>query len=167
MASPPFAMFARNPKWGKTKMEDDMKAITIFAAAALFAMQAGAQDISADSIRTEARDAFGAALPEIENYPDSMLGGAWAWMNDVEDGKGALDMKTMQLIALAVAAQVPCQYCTHYHRAAAKSYGATDQEIAEAAVIAGYVRHWSAVLYGTGADLAEYEATVDGLFAGQ
>lgn len=91
------------------------------------------QSITSD--RPEARAiAFGAALPEIENYPDSMLGGAWAWMNDVEDGKGALDAKTMQLIGLAVAAQIPCQYCTHYHRAAALASGATEQEIAEAAV---------------------------------
>ena len=126
-----------------------------------------AQDKSADDIRKEAVEAFGAALPEIENYPDSMLGGAWAWMNDVEDGKGALDVKTMQLIGLAVAAQIPCQYCTHYHRAAALASGATDQEIAEAAAMAGYVRNWSAVLYGTGADLEAYQTMIDGLFASQ
>lgn len=30
--------------------------------------------------------------------------------------------------------------------------------------MAGYVRNWSAVLYGTGADVAAYQAMVDGLF---
>ena len=104
------------------------------------------------------------SLPDIENYPDSMVAGAWAWMSDVEDGKGALDPKTMQLIGLAVAAQIPCEYCTYYHRKAAASLGATDQEIAEASAMAGYVRNWSAVLYGTGADVAEYHAMVDGLY---
>ncbi len=126
-----------------------------------------AEEKSAADVRAEAMDAFGVKLPEIENYPDSMVSGAWAWMNDVEDGNGALDAKTVQLIGLAVAAQIPCQYCTHYHRAAALSYGATEQEIAEAAAIAGYVRNWSTVLYGTGADIDEYTAMVDGLFAGQ
>lgn len=126
-----------------------------------------AQEMSAADIRAEALSTFGAALPEIENYPDSMLPGAWSWMNDVEDGEGALDMKTMQLIALAVAAQIPCQYCTHYHRAAAMSLDASEQEIAEAAAIAGYVRNWSAVLYGTGTDLEAYRDMVDGLFAKQ
>lgn len=144
-----------------------MKTIIAITMTALMALPAVAQDKSAADIRAEAKEAFGAALPELENYPDSMLPGAWAWMNDVEDGNGAIDAKTMQLIALAVAAQVPCQYCTHYHRAAALSAGATEQEIAEAAVIAGYVRHWSAVLYGTGADLDAYKSMVDGLFAGQ
>ena len=33
--------------------------------------------------------------------------------------------------------------------------------------MAGYVRNWSAVLYGTGADLEAYKTMVDGLFAGQ
>ncbi|SDL84197.1 carboxymuconolactone decarboxylase family protein [Aliiruegeria lutimaris] len=142
---------------------------TFFAAVFLttLAIPAIAQDKSAADIRAEAKEAFGAALPEIENYPDSMLPGAWAWMNDVEDGKGALDAKTMQLIGLAVAAQIPCQYCTHYHHKAALAAGASEQEIAEAAAIAGYVRNWSAVLYGTGADLEDYKTMVDGLFSSQ
>ena len=124
-----------------------------------------AQDMSSDDVRQAARDAFGVALPDIENYPDSMVAGAWAWMSDVEDGKGAIDPKTMQLIGLAVASQIPCEYCTYYHRKAAASLGASEQEIAEAAAMAGYVRNWSAVLYGTGADVDAYHDMVDGLFA--
>lgn len=142
-----------------------MKFFPALVAIAILTTPAIAQDASA--IRAEAKEAFGAALPEIENYPDSMLGGAWAWMNDVEDGEGALDPKTMQLIGLAVAAQIPCQYCIHYHRQAAIALGATDQEIAESAAVAGYVRNWSTVLYGTGADIEEYKQTIDGLFASQ
>ncbi|HPG23662.1 MAG TPA: carboxymuconolactone decarboxylase family protein [Amaricoccus sp.] len=144
-----------------------MKVFVAIALPLMLAAPVIAQETSADDIRKEAAETFGAALPEIENYPDSMLGGAWAWMNDVEDGEGALDTKTMQLIGLAVAAQIPCQYCTHYHRAAALASGATEQEIAEAAAMAGYVRNWSAVLYGTGADLETYKTMVDGIFAGQ
>lgn len=141
-----------------------MKMLHVFAASLCLAFPAAAQDLTADDVRQAARDAFGVALPDIENYPDSMVSGAWAWMSDVEDGKGALDPKTMQLIGLAVAAQIPCAYCTYYHRKAAASLGATEQEIAEAAAMAGYVRNWSAVLYGTGADVAEYRTMVDGLF---
>lgn len=144
-----------------------MKTLTVLVCATIVALPAAAQEKSAADVREEARKAFGAALPELENYPDSMVGGAWVWMNDVEDGEGAIDAKTMQLIGLAVAAQIPCQFCTYYHRKAALSLGATEQEVAEAAAIAGYVRNWSTVLYGTGADLESYEKTVDGLFAGQ
>lgn len=141
-----------------------MKTFYVLAASICFSFPAAAQEKSADEIRQAARDAFGVVLPDIENYPDSMVAGAWAWMSDVEDAKGALDPKTMQLIGLAVASQIPCEYCTYYHRKAAASLGATDQEIAEAAAMAGYVRNWSAVLYGTGADVEAYHAMVDGLF---
>ena len=144
-----------------------MKRTLAVAFTVLVAMPAFAQEKSADDIRTEAREAFGVALPEIENYPDSMVSGAWTWMNDVEDGEGALDAKTMQLVGLAVAAQIPCQYCTYYHRQAALSLGASEQEVAEAVAIAGYVRNWSTVLYGTGADLDAYKQVVDGMFVGQ
>lgn len=144
-----------------------MKVVHVLFATLCLALPATAQDSSAEDVRQAARDAFGVALPDIENYPDSMVAGAWAWMSDVEDGKGAIDPKTMQLIGLAVASQIPCEYCAYYHRKAAASLGATKQEIAEAAAMAGYVRNWSAVLYGTGADLAEYRAMVDGLFPEQ
>lgn len=144
-----------------------MKLPFTIAASLFLAFPAAAQDMSPNDVRQAARDAFGVALPDIENYPDSMVVGAWAWMSDVEDGKGAIDPKTLQLIGLAVASQIPCEYCTYYHRKAAASLGATDQEIAEAAAMAGYVRNWSAVLYGTGADVSAYRAMVDGLFPEQ
>ena len=64
-------------------------------------MQRAAREIFAEfeDIEPEALSG-GGALPDIENYPDSRVAGAWAWMSDVEDGKGALDPKTMQLIGL-------------------------------------------------------------------
>jgi AhpD family alkylhydroperoxidase len=144
-----------------------MNVLHLSLALVSLALPVAAQDSSAEAVRQAARDAFGVALPDIENYPDSMVAGAWAWMSDVEDGKGALDARTMQLIGLAVASQIPCEYCTYYHRKAAASLGASPQQIAEAAAMAGYVRNWSAVLYGTGADIDAYHAMVDGLFAAQ
>jgi AhpD family alkylhydroperoxidase len=148
-----------------------MKWLLAMTTAALMPYLAVAQEqdqqqaTSPEDVRTAAREAFGVELADIENYPDSMVAGAWAWMQDVEDGEGALDPKTLQLIGLAVAAQIPCEYCTYYHRHAALSLGATEQEVAEAAAMAGYVRNWSTVLYGTGADVADYHAMVDTLFA--
>jgi AhpD family alkylhydroperoxidase len=144
-----------------------MRILHVIAATLALALPAQAQTLSPDDARQAARDAFGVALPDIENYPDSMVAGAWAWMSDVEDGQGALDPKTLQLIGLAVASQIPCEYCTYYHRHAAAALGASPQEIAEAAAMAGYVRNWSAVLYGTGADVEAYQAMVDGLFPEQ
>jgi AhpD family alkylhydroperoxidase len=144
-----------------------MRTFLVVATATLIPQLVLAQEqaMSPEDVRTAAREAFGVELADIENYPDSMVAGAWAWMQDVEDGEGELDPKALQLIGLAVAAQIPCEYCTYYHRHAALSLGATEQEVAEAVAMAGYVRNWSTVLYGTGADVADYHAMVDTLFA--
>lgn len=128
---------------------------------------AQAQDKTPDEVRDEAEAAFGVRLPELEAYPDSGVVGAWSWMQDVEDGKGAIDPKVAQLIGLAVASQIPCQYCIYYHTKAAAAEGASEQEIREAAALAAYTRNWSTVLYGAQTDFEEYKKMVDTLFAPQ
>jgi AhpD family alkylhydroperoxidase len=62
---------------------------------------------------------------------------------------GALDGKTKQLIALGVAAQVPCAYCVFAHTKAAKAAGATDAQIKEAIATAALVRFNSTMLNGS------------------
>ena len=52
------------------------------------------------------------------------------------ESKGALEPKTKELIGLAVAAQIPCEYCVYYHTKAAKADGATAAQIKEAIAMA-------------------------------
>ncbi len=77
----------------------------------------------------------------------------------------ALSGKTKELIGLAVAAQIPCQYCIAFHTEAAKLNGATDQEIREAVAMAAIVRHWSTVLNGAMVDETRFRADVDQVVA--
>lgn len=126
-----------------------------------------AEDQTPAEARAEATKMFGASLPEIEVYPDSGVVGAWAWMKDMEDGKGVLDAKTRELIGLAVASQIPCGYCIYYHRKAASAQGATEQELREASAVAANTRHWSTMLYGAEVDIDEYKAKMDKLFTSQ
>ena len=126
-----------------------------------------AEDQTPAQVRAEAAEMFGMAIPELEVYPDSAVVGAWTWMKDLEDGKGVLDAKTRELIGLAVASQIPCQYCIHYHRRAAAANGATEQEMREASTVAAITRHWSTILYGAEVDIDEYKAKMDKLFATQ
>lgn len=77
-------------------------------------------------------------------------------------GKEAmLDTKTRELIALAVAAQIPCEYCVYAHNKNARAAGASEQEIREAVATAAHVRHWSTVLNGMGYDFNTFKAEVD------
>ena len=128
---------------------------------------AHAQDQTPDEARAEATEMFGGSLPELEVYPDSGVVGVWSWMKETEDGEGVLDPKVRELIGLAVASQIPCQYCIYYHRKAAMAQGATEQELREASAMAASTRHWSTVLYGAEVDLAEYKALIDKMFAPQ
>ncbi len=145
------------------------KLLTMISAVALLTAIAGsaayAQEQTPAEARAEATKMFGASLPELELYPDSGVVGVWTWMKDVEDGKGALSPKVRELIGLAVASQIPCEFCIHYHRKAASAQGATEQELREASAVAAYTRHWSTMLYGTQVDLDEYKALIDKLFA--
>lgn len=78
----------------------------------------------------------------------------------------ALDAKTKELVALAVSAQVPCDYCVYYHTRAAAAHGASDAQIKEALAAAALVRHWSTVLNGSQYDSSQWRREVDAMFAG-
>ena len=75
--------------------------------------------------------------------------------------------KTKYLISLAVAAQIPCQYCIWADTLGAKAAGATDEEIGEAVGVAAMTRFWSTNFNGLQVDLATYQKELGPLFAGQ
>jgi AhpD family alkylhydroperoxidase len=74
-----------------------------------------------------------------------------------------LDDKTRELIALGVAAQIPCRYCVYVHDRNARALGATEAEIREAVATAAHVRHWSTVLNGMAYEFDAFKAEVDQL----
>jgi len=76
-----------------------------------------------------------------------------------EDAK--LNAKTRELIALGVAAQIPCKYCIYVHTKNARANGASEGEIREAVAMAAHVRHWSTVLNGMAYDYDAFTAEVD------
>ncbi len=97
------------------------------------------------------------------NYPDYALNEALGLLGALEGENAAIDAKTMQLIQLGVAAQVPCAYCVYYHTKAAKAAGATDGELKAAVAAAADVRMWSTVLNGMGYDISAFKEEVDAL----
>jgi AhpD family alkylhydroperoxidase len=103
--------------------------------------------------------------PEMykETYPDYALGQAMELLGALEGDQAAIDGKTMQLIQLGVAAQIPCTYCIYYHTRAAQAAGATEDEIKAAVAAAADTRMWSTVLNGNAYDMEAFKAEVDGL----
>src|ERR1700739_3810083 len=81
--------------------------------------------------------------------PDKALKPLWDEYLAVMNPAGALDGKTKQLIALGVAAQIPCAYCVAAHTKMAKAAGGTDAQIKEAIPAAALVRFNSTMLNGS------------------
>jgi AhpD family alkylhydroperoxidase len=123
---------------------------------------APAQDASAQTTYRDIEQTLGSVPTFFKMFPESGIAGAWTEFKSVQlNPKTSLNGKTKELIGLAVAAQVPCQYCIYLHTAAAKLNGATDAEIREAVAMAAIARHWSTVLNGMQVDLDGFKRETD------
>lgn len=138
-----------------------------FAAGALLAISpAKAEDASAAAAYKDIEATLGSVPDMFKTLPDVAVAGAWAEIKGVQlNPKTALDGKTKELMGLAVAAQIPCQYCIYFHTEAAKLNGASDEEIKEAIAMAAIVRHWSTMLNGSQIDPATFKKQTDDVFA--
>jgi len=93
----------------------------------------------------------------VRDLPQVMLASWWDGTKALElDPHTALDNKTKELIGLAVAASIPCEYCIAFHTEAAKLDNATDEEIQEAIAMAGLTRTGSVWLNGRQVDKVQY-----------
>jgi len=63
---------------------------------------------------------------------------------------GAVPLKYKELIAVAVAITTQCPYCIDIHAKRAKDAGASEQELAEAAMVAAAIRAGGAGRCGRG-----------------
>lgn len=98
----------------------------------------------------------------MKAVPEEAISGAWGDMKGVElNSKTALSGKYKELIGLAVAAQIPCQYCVYFHTQAAKLNKATDKEINEALALSACVRRWNAVITGNGISEESFRTETD------
>lgn len=117
-----------------------------------------------DAATEEMEGALGIVPPFIALLPEGARSGAWEfWKGSSGSPKGEIPPKYRELIALGVAAQIPCTYCAYAHTAFAKANGATDAEVREAISYAAEVRLWSTVLNGSQYDLGKWKAEIDGI----
>jgi len=98
----------------------------------------------------------------MRKFPEAGIAAAWREFKSVQlNPKTPLSGKDKELIGLAVAAQIPCEYCVVFHTEAAKLNGATEQEIREAVAMSSITRHWSTVLNGSLIDETAFRKEVD------
>lgn len=146
-------------------MKNPIRATFIIAALFLTAsaLPSRADEMSTDAAYKEIQGMFGKVPEFVKKFPKAGLAGAWAEVRDLEmSDKTALPPKTKALISLAVAAQIPCEYCIYADTESAKRFGATDDEIAEAVGMAALTRHWSTIFNGLQIDLTQFKKDMGG-----
>jgi len=111
----------------------------------------------------EIKSVFGTVPTMFEVFPKYALPGAWENFKMLSSPESKIPPKYRELLQLAVAAQIPCQYCIYFHTSAAKAFGATDEEIQEAVAQGAQTRHWSMILQGNQIDYMAFKTEFDGI----
>ena len=122
-----------------------------------------AQDMSYENAKKEIEEEFGTFPTMFEVFPDHALAGAWENFKKLNSSESKIPPKYRELLQLAVAAQIPCDYCIYFHTASAKAYGATEEEIQEAVAQGAATRHWSMILQGNQVDFEKFKTEFDSM----
>ncbi|WP_192256396.1 carboxymuconolactone decarboxylase family protein [Mesorhizobium silamurunense] len=135
--------------------------LAVIALTATLTTPASADDY--DAAIKDIQSTMGGVPGFIKQFPKAGLPGAWAEVKAIElSDKTALPPKVKSLISLAVAAQIPCNYCIWSDTENAKRAGATDEEIQEAVALAALTRHWSTIFNGMQVDFAQFKKEMGG-----
>ena len=90
------------------------------------------------NVYKEVESMFGIVPEWVKQMPDSAIEGFWSIMRDFNLAETKIPNKYKELIGLGVAGATRCRYCALFHTEAARLNGATDEEIAEASMMAGH-----------------------------
>jgi len=128
----------------------------------LIAITVSAQNSEAyETAKKEIEQQFGTFLSMFDAIPVHALPGAWDNFKQLQGPENVIPPKYRELMQLAVAAQIPCEYCVYYHITVAKAFGATDEEIKEAVAHGAQTRQWSMVLQGNQIELEDFKSEVN------
>jgi AhpD family alkylhydroperoxidase len=87
-------------------------------------------------------------LKKMNDLAPELMKAFWAF-DKISVAEGAIPVKYKELIAIAVALTTQCPYCIAIHSGNARKAGATEAEIAEAAVVAASLRAGAAITHAT------------------
>ncbi len=89
-----------------------------------------------------------AKLRKMDSLAPQVMKTFWAF-DKAAVAEGAIPVKYKELIAVAVALTTQCPYCIDIHSGSVRNAGATEGEIAEAAMVAAALRAGASVTHAT------------------
>ena len=102
-------------------------------------------------------------VPEFfKQVPDYLIPTEWASFKSLQlSDQTAIPNKYKELIGLGVSGATRCRYCAYFHTEAAKLFGATDEEVTEASLVAKNTMAWSTYLNAMQFDYDEFVEEFD------
>ncbi|HTI35612.1 MAG TPA: carboxymuconolactone decarboxylase family protein [Miltoncostaea sp.] len=117
--------------------------------------------MSRADVEAEIRETLGLVPTFWSGVPDALIASEWASFTAIELAETLIPNKYKELIGVAVSGATRCRYCVHFHSEAARLFGATDDEIAEAALMAKHTMGWSTYLNAMAFDYEEFVAELE------
>ncbi|WP_304452198.1 carboxymuconolactone decarboxylase family protein [Nocardiopsis sp. YSL2] len=113
--------------------------------------------LSRGEVEADIKNTLGLVPHFFSSIPDELIGAEWEIFKHLELGETLIPNKYKELMGVALHSETKCGYCTLFHTEAAKLFGATDQEIQEAAHFAKMSLGWSAYLNGMREDFDTFK----------
>ena len=146
----------------KQTIKNIIKRVILVIPVLLITMTLSAQDNDAyETAKKEIEQTYGFFFSMFNVIPKDALPGIWENFKQMQSPDNAIPPKYRELLQLAVASQIPCDYCIYYHVTVAKALGATDEEIQEAVAQSAQTRHWSTIVQGNQTDLEAWKSEVN------
>jgi len=117
------------------------------------------------AVEADIEQTLGIVPSFFAGVPDYLLPSEWASFKTLQLGETAIPNKYKELIGLAVSGATRCRYCAYFHAEAARLFGATEEEIAETALVAKNTMGWSTYLNSMQVDYDTFVAEFDAIAA--
>jgi AhpD family alkylhydroperoxidase len=125
----------------------------------------GGREMSRAEVEQEIVETLGLVPMFIQELPDYLVESEWTSFRNLQLAETAIPNKYKELIGLAVAGATRCRYCAYYHAEAARLFGATDEELIEASLMAKSSMGWSTFLNARAFDYDAFKAEFDQIAA--
>ena len=113
-------------------------------------------------VEREVEETLGLVPMWLKDLPDPIVESEWTTFKNLQlSDETAIPNKYKELIGLAVSGATRCRYCAYFHTEAARLFGATDEEIVEASLMAKHTMGWSTFLNSMEYDYDEFVREFD------
>lgn len=105
-----------------------------------------------EDILKDVKETLGIVPGYMKALPKNVLIHDWALYKKYSIEESKIPAKYKEMIGLAIAANIKCPYCQYDHLEAAKSEGATEEELSELFYLASFTARWSSMIHAQNYD---------------